>query len=190
MSWLYSWFWDIFSLFSYTQKARIVFVGLDFAGKTTLLHLLRDGRLHEHPPTFHPTSEELSLNHIRLTAHDVGGHESARQIWKNYTITADGIVFLVDASARHRFTEAKKELDGLLTIPDLKNVPFVILGTKIDLPSANEEELRYALGLDFLTTGKNKDCPTDIRPIELFMCSMHHKVGYYEAFTWLAYYLK
>ncbi len=87
-----------------------------------------------------------------------------------------------------------------------------MLGNKIDGPrAASEQELRDALGLN-QTTGKvrdaarmfvlvcvrshtgtplqGKNCPPDIRPIELFMCSLVKQMGYGEGFQWLANYLK
>jgi len=67
---------------------------------------------------------------------------------QDYFTTVDGVVYLVDALDRGRFPEAKKELDSLLTSDELANVPFLVLGNKIDMPSAaSEEELKYALGL-------------------------------------------
>lgn len=92
----------------------------------------------------------------------------------------DGVVFIVDAVDRARFPEAKKELDALLVSEELANVPFLVLGNKIDLGTApSEEDLRYQLGL-YETYGKeNKgERNPNIRPIELYMCSVVRKMGY------------
>ena len=54
-------------------------------------------------------------------------------------------------------------------------MPFLILGNKIDIPqAASEDELRLALGLNQYTSGKGKVDLTnsDVRPIEIFMCSV------------------
>jgi GTP-binding protein SAR1 len=71
-------------------------------------------------------------------------------------------------------------------------VPFIILGNKVDIPSAApEEELRRALGLHNLTTGKGKGDNADksIRPVEIFMCSIVRRQGYAEAFRWVSQYI-
>merc|ERR1712224_957712 len=74
---------------------------------------------------------------------------TARRIWKDYFATVDGIIFLVDAADRSRFPEAAEELGNLLREPGLSSVPFVVLGNKIDVPTAaSEHELRECLGLD------------------------------------------
>lgn len=103
------------------------------------------------------------------------------------------MVYLVDASEKERFMESKKELDALLLDESLANVPFLVLGNKIDIPyAASEDELRYYLGITGLTTGKGKVnlAETNIRPLELFMCSIVRKMGYGEGFRWLSQYIK
>merc|ERR1719262_707918 len=113
------------------------------------------------------------IKNIRFRTYDLGGHETARRIWKDYFATVDGIIFLVDAADRTRFNESREELQGLLEEQSLANVPFVVLGNKIDIPvAASEDELRNALGLHAHMTygretkGKNV---SGVRPIELFM---------------------
>merc|ERR1711924_80761 len=132
-------------------------------GKTTLLHMLKDDRIATHVPTLHPHSEELMIKNIRFRTYDLGGHETARRIWKDYFATVDGIIFLVDAADRTRFN-------------------------KIDIPvAASEDELRNALGLySHMTYGKDATKgQAGVRPIELFMVSVVKRMGYAEGFQWL-----
>lgn len=99
----------------------------------------------------------------------------------------------MDAADKERFLESKNELDALLADETLANVPFLVLGNKIDIPyAASEDELRYHLGLANCTTGKGKIdySNTNIRPIELFMCSIVRKMGYGDGFRWLSQYIK
>lgn len=105
----------------------------------------------------------------------------------------DAVVYLVDAYDKERFAESKKELDALLSDEALANVPFLILGNKIDIPyAASEDELRYHLGLTNFTTGKGKVNLTDssVRPLEVFMCSIVRKMGYGDGFKWMSQYIK
>eukprot|EP00871_Galdieria_phlegrea_P003889 jgi/Galph1/4500/GphlegSOOS_G3164.1 len=95
----------------YYKNAKILFLGLDNAGKTTLLHVLRDDKVAQHIPTQQPTAEEVVIGNIKFRAFDLGGHTAARQIWRNYYTKVDAIVYMVDAADRERFVEAKKELD-------------------------------------------------------------------------------
>jgi len=171
-------------------NAKILFLGLDNSGKTTLLHMLKDERLSTHIPTTHPTLEELTIGGVCFTTYDLGGHETARRLWRDYCTQVDAIVYIVDANDRARFVEAKKELDDLLMNENLARAPFLVLGNKIDVPrAASEDEVRVALGLGN-TTGKGaQPLNTNVRCIELFMTSVVQRTGYKEGFQWLAQYL-
>lgn len=100
---------------------------------------------------------------------------------------------MVDAADQDRLKEAKTELESLLQMPELQNVPFLVFGNKVDKKDAlKEEELREVLGLHFHTTaGKDPNNKNpQARPIEVFMISVMKRVGYNDGFTWLSSYIK
>ncbi|XP_076836937.1 small COPII coat GTPase SAR1B isoform X2 [Brachyhypopomus gauderio] len=175
MSFIFDWIYSGFSsvlqfLGLYKKSGKLVFLGLDNAGKTTLLHMLKDDRLGQHVPTLHPTSEELTIAGMTFTTFDLGGH----------------------AQDHSRLAESKTELDALMTDETIGNVPILILGNKIDKPEAiSEEKLRELFGLYGQTTGKGnvplKELNT--RPLEVFMCSVLKRQGYGEGFRWLSQYI-
>lgn len=189
---LFDWFKGLLGYLGlHHKKGTVLFLGLDNAGKTTLLAKLKDDRVAFHQPTLHPNSEVLQVGSLIITTHDLGGHMSARRLWAEYFGSADGIVYIVDAADTIRFDEAKNELAQLLECEELQGVPFLILGNKIDRPEAlPESSLKSVLGIN-VTSGKDtKEVREGERPLEVFMCSVVKTVGYADGFKWLAQYLK
>lgn len=163
----------------FNKNAKILFLGLDNAGKTSLLYVLKEDRVQSHTPTIHPNTSELIMENLNIKVFDLGGHEAARRLWEDYFATVDAIIYLVDASDTGRFPEAAKELKNLLSSEELQDIPFLILGNKIDSPQAvSTEHLKYSLGLMDVLDSKPE--------VELFMCSVIRRMGYGDGFKWLA----
>ena len=172
------------------KEARLLLLGLDNAGKTTLLHILKDNKLVQSKPTRNPTSEEMTIGNVDFKAFDLGGHLEARQLWRDYYGSVDAIVYIVDAADKTRYSENEYTIGKLLGEDILQYTPIVILGNKIDKGNAlSEAELRHRFHLQ-QTSGKGTHTlPEHIRPIEVFMCSIANRQGYGAAFRWLAQYL-
>lgn len=193
MMFLFDWVSSMLHAFGFVNKtAKVVFVGLDNAGKTTLLHMLKDDRMGAHNPTWFPTAEEMNIGGVTFTAWDLGGHLQARHVWKSYFPAIQAIVYVVDASDPTRFEESRTVLNEMLANEDIKDVPIAILGNKIDVPgAASDAELKAAFLLDGQTTGKHgisgaSGIENERRPLEVFMCSFLKKTGYGDGFRWIA----
>ncbi|GMT36198.1 hypothetical protein PFISCL1PPCAC_27495, partial [Pristionchus fissidentatus] len=192
MDFLYSWLSSLLEYLGLSKKSgKLIFLGLDNAGKTTLLHRLKDDRMGVHTPTLLPTAEELSLGSMRFLTYDLGGHAQARRVWKDYFPAVDAIVFLIDSTDHVRLQEARAELQSLLSDEMVAHAPIVVLGNKIDKAGAmSEEHLTWVLGVQHLRSGKknaSKDLPN--RPFEVFMCSILMREGYGSAFRWISEYI-
>ena len=135
------WFKSAFEWAGFFQKnANIIFLGLDNAGKTTLLYMLQNDRFTQTDSTYHPHQAEVVIGNIRFNSYDLGGHQAARKTWENYYAQVDGIIYMVDSADHVRLEESKRELEELLNMPELNEVPFVVFGNKIDMKDAVSED--------------------------------------------------
>lgn len=137
------------------QALHIVILGLDCAGKTTVLYRLRFNEFVNTVPTkgFNTEKIKVSLGGSRRTASfhfwDVGGQEKLRPLWRSYTRCADGIVFVVDSVDAERIEEAKTELHKITRLAENQGVPVLVVANKQDLRnslSLTEMESMLALG--------------------------------------------
>ena len=173
------------------KTGKLLLLGLDNSGKTTLLQRLKTGNFIQFDQTKTYHIEELTIEGIRFSAYDLGGHEMARQSWHEFCLDASAIVYMVDACDRERFPLAKRELDGLLQDEILRGVPFLILGNKVDLDGAvSQDVLCNQLGIFNMTPEDQQAVPAGTRAIRVYMCSVKKKSGYAQGFRWLSKFIK
>ena len=182
----------LYNLGLWKIKAKILFLGLDNAGKTTLLTVLKNNKVSQMPPTKHAHSEELVIKNVNIHAFDLGGHHAMRKVWREYFPKIDAIVYLVDAADSTRFEESKAELDKLFNNEEIGNIPVLVLGNKIDKNGAvNEDEFRLQLGLATESSfGVQKLDNKGGKSVEVFMCSVFKRIGFKEGLEWLTLKLK
>ncbi|XP_061417316.1 uncharacterized protein LOC133348493 [Lethenteron reissneri] len=121
----------------FTQQARVLLLGLDAAGKTSILYKLKLDESVVTIPTIGFNVETVQpIRNVTFTVWDVGGQQKIRALWRHYFQNTDGLLFVLDSADRERFPEALKELDAILDSPEMTRVPFVLLANKQDLPRA------------------------------------------------------
>merc|ERR1712017_47803 len=96
------------------QEMRILMVGLDAAGKTTILYKLKLGEIVTTIPTIGFNVETVEYKKINFTVWDVGGQDKIRPLWRHYYENTQGIIFVVDSNDQERLDAAKDELSRML----------------------------------------------------------------------------
>ncbi|KAK9687097.1 ADP-ribosylation factor family [Popillia japonica] len=128
------------------KQMRILMIGLDAAGKTTILYKLKLGEIVTTIPTIGFNVETVEYKNISFTVWDVGGQNKIRPLWRHYFENTNGIIFVVDSSDRDRIVEARKELHNIFEENELKNVMLLVLANKQDLPTAmSADEIKEKL---------------------------------------------
>ena len=115
---------------------RILMVGLDAAGKTTILYKLKLGEIVTTIPTIGFNVETVEYKNISFTVWDVGGQDKIRPLWRHYYQNTQGLIFVVDSNDRDRIDDAKEELHRMLNEDELRDAVVLVFANKQDLPQA------------------------------------------------------
>nr|KJB82424.1 hypothetical protein B456_013G208600 [Gossypium raimondii]KJB82425.1 hypothetical protein B456_013G208600 [Gossypium raimondii] len=107
-------FAKLFSRLFAKKEMRILMVGLDAAGKTTILYKLKLGEIVTTIPTIGFNVETVEYKNISFTVWDVGGQDKIRPLWRHYFQNTQGLIFVVDSNDRDRVVEARDELHRML----------------------------------------------------------------------------
>jgi small GTP-binding protein len=133
------------------KEMRILMVGLDAAGKTTILYKLKLGEIVTTIPTIGFNVETVEYKNISFTVWDVGGQDKIRPLWRHYFQNTQGIIFVVDSNDRDRVPEAREELQRMLNEDELRDALLLVFANKQDLPNAmSVAEITDKLGLHSL----------------------------------------
>mmetsp|Transcript_14072 Transcript_14072/g.23346 ORF Transcript_14072/g.23346 Transcript_14072/m.23346 type:complete len:187 (+) Transcript_14072:36-596(+) len=127
------------SFFSSSKTpVRILCVGLDNSGKSTIINFLKPKKATatEVVPTVGFSVEEFAKNNLTFTVFDMSGQGRYRNLWEHYYKEVGGIIFCIDSTDRIRMCVAKDELESLLSHAEMKKIPVLFFANKMDLPTA------------------------------------------------------
>ena len=159
-----------------SEQMRIIIIGLDNAGKTTILYRLHLDEIVPTVPTVGFNVETVTYKNLKFQVWDLGGQSGLRPYWRCYYQDTNAVIFVVDSADKERIEIAKQELELMLQEEELKGVPVLVLANKQDLPNAlNEKEVCDGLGL---TSIKNRNW-------SMFKISAMNGTGLSEGFEWL-----
>ena len=160
------------------KEARMLMVGLDAAGKTTIVYKMKLGEIVTTIPTIGFNVETVQYKNVKFTMWDVGGQDKLRPLWRHYFQNSDGVIFVVDCNDRARIAQARDELQKILTDDELKDACLLVYANKQDLPHAmSTSELTDKLGLHSLKSQRQWYIQGS--------CAMTGE-GLYEGLDWLA----
>ena len=125
-------FAKMFDKFFGKKEMRILMLGLDAAGKTTILYKLKLGEVVSSVPTIGFNVETLEYKKIKFTVWDVGGQDKIRLLWRHYYQNTQGLIFVVDSSDRDRVELAKEELHRMLGEEELRDAVVLVFANKQD----------------------------------------------------------
>lgn len=129
------------------KEMRILMLGLDAAGKTTILYKLKLGEVVSSVPTIGFNVETVEYKNIKFTVWDVGGQDKIRLLWRHYYQNTQGLIFVVDSSDKDRVDIAREELQRMLGEEELRDAILLVFANKQDMGVMSVPEITERLGL-------------------------------------------
>lgn len=170
---MFSWFSGLFG----SKERRILILGLDGAGKTTILYRLQVGEVVTTIPTIGFNVETVQYKNLKFQVWDLGGQTSIRPYWRCYYSNTDAIIYVVDSMDRDRIGISKQELFSMLEEDELKKAVLVVFANKQDIEGAmTSAEIANALSLTKIKEQK----------YQIFKTSAIKGTGLDEAMEWLS----
>ncbi|XP_042219561.1 ADP-ribosylation factor 3-like [Homarus americanus] len=166
----------ILALVQSKKPCRILMVGLDGAGKTTVLYKLKLGEVVTTIPTIGFNVETVEYKNVSFTVWDVGGQERIRPLWRHYFQNTSAIIYVVDSNDPDRLAESREELELVLQNEEVAGCSLLVLANKQDLPQA----VSVARVTDVLNLRQMH------RPWYVQATCAINSSGIYEALDWLA----
>lgn len=159
-----------------SKELRILLLGLDNAGKTSVLKKLSEEEISHIMPTQGFNIKSLQQEGFKLNVWDIGGQKAIRPYWKNYYDNTDALVYVIDSADRRRMEETGVELNALLEEESLSGCPVLIFANKQDLLTAMPpKEISDALNLHNIRD----------RDWQIQACSAKTGAGLQEGIEWV-----
>ncbi len=122
-------------------------LGLDAAGKTTILFKLKLGEVVTSVPTIGFNVETVEFKNCKFNVWDVGGQDKIRGMWRHYYQNTEGLIYVVDSADKERLSIAREELHKMLAEEELKDTVLLVLANKQDIKVMSLEEIVSGLDL-------------------------------------------
>jgi len=125
----------LWSLFG-NEEHKIVMVGLDNAGKSTILYQLLMNQVVYTSPTIGSNVEEVVWKNLHFIMWDLGGQESLRSTWNTYYTNTEFVILVIDSTDRERLSITREELQKMLAHEELSQASVLIYANKQDVNGA------------------------------------------------------
>ncbi|KAK8073233.1 hypothetical protein PG994_004132 [Apiospora phragmitis] len=116
-----------------SKEMRLLMLGLDAAGKTTILYKLKLGQDVTTIPTVGFNVETVTYKNVKFNVWDVGGQDKIRPLWRHYFSGTQGLIFVIDSADRARIDEAKQELHRIINDREMKDSLLLVFANKQDI---------------------------------------------------------